>query len=370
MKTIIPYVNIIKQSKKEENEIFKSIKKVLFKSDFILGKEVEIFEKKIQKFLKVKHCIALNSGTDALTLGLFLIGVRKNDEVITPPNSFIASTAAIVHLGAKPIFVDILDDQNLDPKKIEDKISKKTKAIMPVHLTGKPCQMTRIMSISNKYKIPVIEDAAQAIGSKYNGKNIGTFGVCGCFSAHPLKNLNAIGDSGYLVTNNTQLAKKARILRNHGIYNRDSVKNFGFVSRMDTIQASVLNYRLRKLKSVIKKRRKNANLYRKLLKDVKNVYTPNDTLKDFSTYHTYVIRAKKRDLLKKYLKKKGVQTSIHYPKLIFEQIAFKNRFKDFDDKDLINAKKINKEIITLPINQFLTSNHIKSICKIIRDFYL
>ena len=163
------------------------------------------FEKKISKLCKTKYCVALNSGTDALTLGLHLLGVRRGDEVITPPNSFIASTAVILHLGAKPIFVDVKDDQNINEKEIEKKITKKTKAIMPVHLTGRMCSMDKIMNISKKYRIPVIEDGAQSILSKYKGKMSGSWGDIGCFSTHPLKNLNASGDGGFITTNNKKI---------------------------------------------------------------------------------------------------------------------------------------------------------------------
>ena len=174
MNNKIPYINLIKQTKNEKKEIFKSLNKLFSKSEFILGNEVEKFEKNISRYLNIKYCVALNSGTDALVLGLHLLGVKKGDEVITPPNSFVASTAAIVHLGAIPIFVDVKDDLNINYKEIEKKISKKTKAIMPVHLTGRPCEMDKIMKISKKYKIPVIEDAAQSIGTKYKNKFVGT----------------------------------------------------------------------------------------------------------------------------------------------------------------------------------------------------
>ena len=171
--------------------------------------------------------------------------VKKGDEVITPPNSFIASTASIVHLGAKPVFVDVLNDQNLDPDLIESKITKKTKAIMPVHLTGRMCKMDKIKKVANKYKIKIIEDAAQSIGSMYKNRKSGFFGDISCFSAHPLKNLNAIGDSGYLLTNSKNIYNKIQDLKNHGMSNRNVIRNFGYVSRMDNLQAAVLNYRFK-----------------------------------------------------------------------------------------------------------------------------
>ena len=369
MKKKIPYVNLIKQSKIEKKEIFNSLKNIFKKGEFILGNEVEFFEKKVCNYLKIKNCIALNSGTDALTLGLHLLGIKKGDEVITPPNSFVATTAAIVHLGAIPIFADVKNDQNLDPKDIEKKINKNTKAIMPVHLSGHPCEMDKIKNLSEKYKIPIIEDAAQAIGSKYKNKFVGTFGEVGCFSAHPLKNLNAIGDSGYLVTNNNTLAKKARLLRNHGIEKRNKILKFGYVSRMDNLQAAVLNLRFKKLNKIIFKRRSNAKLYIKYLKNLNNIILPKEEKSDFHTYHTFVIQAEKRNALKKYLEKKGISTAIHYPYLIFDQLAYKKKFKPINSINFPISLKLSKKILTLPINQFIKNNEIKRICDEIKNFY-
>ena len=222
----IPYVNLSKQYLKEKQKLLSRIDKVLKSGQYVGGDQVDRFEKNIASLLKIKYCIALNSGTEALTLGLHSLGVRKNDEVITTSNSFIASTAVIVHLGAKPIFVDVKEDQTINPALIEKAITKKTKAIMVVHLTGRICDMDKIIPIAKKYNIPIIEDAAQAIGSRYKNKYAGTFGKIGCFSAHPLKNLNALGDSGYLTTNSTKIAKLIKDVRNHGMTNRNRIKNF------------------------------------------------------------------------------------------------------------------------------------------------
>ncbi len=369
MKINIPYVNLIKQIKEEKKEIYKAIEKVFLKGQFVLGEEVDKFEKNICKFLNVKNCVALNSGTDALVLGLHLLGVKKNHEVITPANSFVASAAAIVHLGATPVFADVNEDQNINPSDIEKKINKNTKAIMPVHLSGKPCEMSEIINLSKKYAIPIIEDAAQSIGTKYKNKFIGTLGEVGCFSAHPLKNLNAVGDSGYLVTNNTSLAKAAKLLRNHGIEKRNKILRFGYVSRMDNLQAAVLNLRLKNLKKIIKKRRSNAKLYIKYLKNLKKIKIIYENRSEFHTYHTFVVQAEKRNNLKKYLEKKGILTAIHYPYLIFEQKAYKRRFKPINDKKFPVSIQLSKKILTLPINQYLKSKDIKKICTEIKNFY-
>ena len=295
----IKYVNLKNQYKIERRKLLAVIDRTLSSGQYVGGDEVVKFEKKIASLLKVKECVALNSGTDALTLGLHAIGVRRGDEVITTPNSFIASTAVIVHLGAKPVFVDVKPDQCIDPNLIEKAITSKTAAIMAVHLTGRMCEMDKIMAISRKYKIPVIEDAAQSIGSKYQNRFSGSVGSIGCFSAHPLKNLNALGDSGYLTTNNSKIASYIKDLRNHGMTQRNVIKNFGHVSRMDNLQAAILNFRLKNLNKIIKKRRENAKNYMKFL-NKKNVFFPKETNKEFNTYHTFVIQVKNRDKLKKY----------------------------------------------------------------------
>ena len=365
----IPYVNLKAQWNIEKKDLLPIIKKVFSDGKYVIGEEIEKFEKNISKVCNTKYAVALNSGTDALTMGLKLLGVKKGDEVITPPNSFISSTTSITHIGAKPIFVDVIKDQNIDASKIEKKITKKTKAIMPVHLSGRSCEMDKINHLSKKFRIPIIEDAAQSIGSKFRGKYVGTFGEVGCFSAHPLKNLNAIGDAGYLVTNNSKIATSARLLRNHGIQNRNQILSFGYVSRMDNLQASILNLRLKKLNEIVKKRRSNANLYFKNLKNIKNLKLPIEKKDEFNTYHTFIIKVKNRDKLKRYLEKKGIGTTIHYPHLIFEQIAYKKRFKKVKIEKYKIAKDLRKKILTLPINQFITSKEIIKICNEIKKFY-
>jgi dTDP-4-amino-4,6-dideoxygalactose transaminase len=364
---IIPYVNLKKQFSSEKKSLLNIIKKTLSTGVYISNNQVNKFEKNIKKFLKVNYVLALNSGTDALTFALFALGIKRGDEVITPPNSFIASTATIVHLGATPVFADVLPDQNIDPEKIISKITNKTKAIMVVHLTGRPCNMKEICKISNKYKIPIIEDAAQAIGSKYNKKFIGTFGDFGCFSAHPLKNLNAIGDSGYLIIKKKKYFNKIKLLRSHGFEGRDKVNKFGYVSRMDEIQASILNFRLKNLKRIIAIRRNNASYYISLLKNCKNIYIPKENKYQYSTYHTFVIQTSKRDSLKSYLLKKGVDTKIHYPIPIHLQPASKKFLYKKGSFPITESQ--SKKILTLPINQYIKRKEIKYICKQIINFY-
>jgi dTDP-4-amino-4,6-dideoxygalactose transaminase len=360
----IPYVNLSRQNYKYRKNLISIFSKILDSGEYVGGKEVINFEKKISQFCKSKYAVALNSGTDALTLAMHVCGVRRGDEVITTPNSFIASTAAIVHLGAKPVFVDVLDDQNIDPNKIEKVITKKTRCIMPVHLTGRMSDMKSIMKIAKKYKIKVVEDSAQSIGSKLYKKNAGTFGDIGCFSAHPLKNLNAMGDGGYLITNNKTYYKKIKDLSNHGMTNRNRVKNFGYVSRMDNLQAAILNFKLSHLKRIILKRRKNFEIYKKNLS--RNIFFPFEKSSEFNTYHTFVIQVKNREKLKKYLFKNKVSTSIHYPIPIHLQPAAKKL--GYKKGDFPTTENQSKKIITLPIHQDLKKNDIIRICKLVNKF--
>ena len=363
----IPYVNIKRQYQQEKNHLLHIIDNALKKGSWVGGDEIEKFEKNIAKICNTKYCVALNSGTDALTLALHLLGVRRGDEVITPSNSFIASTAVITHLGAKPVFVDVKNDQSIDENEIEKKITKKTKVIMPVHLTGRMCSMDKIMSISKKYNIPVVEDCAQSIMSKYKKKMSGAWGDVGCFSAHPLKNLNAVGDSGYLTTNRKDIFNKVKSLRSHGMEeSRDNVKSFGFVSRMDNLQAAVLNYRLKSLDKIIKIRRRNVEVYLKNL-DLKKIFFPIEKKNEFNTYHTFVIQVSNRDELKKYLKKNGVETAIHYPMPIHLQDASK-KF-GYNKAFLPNTVSQSKRILTLPVNQYLNKKEILYICSLINKFY-
>ena len=237
---------------------------------------------------------------------------------------------------------------------------------MPVHLTGRVSEMSEIMKIANKFNIPVIEDAAQSVGSIYKNKPAGSIGKIGCFSAHPLKNLNAIGDSGYLTTNNRKIYKAVMDLRNHGMTDRNRVKRFGHVSRMDNLQAAVLNYRLKKLNKIILKRRNNASLYQKYLDQTK-VYIPKEKKYQYNTYHTFVVQVDKRDQLKKFLQNNGISTTIHYPIPIHLQPAAK--YLGYKKGSFPVTEKQAKRILTLPINQYLRDKDIKKISEKINFFY-
>jgi dTDP-4-amino-4,6-dideoxygalactose transaminase len=361
----IPYVNLKNQWKEERSELLPIIDRVLSSGKYVGGEEVAIFEDNVAKFCGVKYSVALNSGTDALMFALMMSGVRKGDEVITPPNSFIASTSSIAHIGATPVFVDVLPDQNIDPSKIEDAITKNTKAIMPVHLTGRMCDMNPIMEIAERHGLIVIEDAAQAFGSKYREKYSGSIGDIGCFSTHPLKNLNACGDGGFVTTNNEKIYSQLKILRNHGMADRNIVNNFGSVSRMDNLQAAILNYRFSKLEYVTGKRRDNAKKYFEgIIQD--KVFIPKERSYEYNTYHTFVIQTSFRHELQAYLLSNGIGSAIHYPVPIHLQPASKKL--GYKEGDFPVTEKQSKEILTLPINQFLSDNDLKRVIGKINEF--
>jgi len=364
MKLKISYINLSAQWEDEKEDLLPIINKVLQSGQYILGDEVKKFELSAARYFEVEHCVGLNSGTDALILGLSSIGVEAGDEVITPPNSFIASTSAILHLGAIPVFVDVKQDQNIDPKKIEAAITGKTKAIMPVHLTGRVSEMDEIKIIAENYNLKIIEDAAQSAGSKYLDICSGAWGDVGCFSAHPLKNLNACGDAGFLTTDDTDIANSVRLMANHGLKDRDTVEVFGLVSRMDALQAAILSYRLKKLPEVIQRRRENARIYQEML-NRENIFIADETEEEFNTFHTFVIQAEQRDNLKDHLSNQGIETAIHYPIPIHNQPASKN----YNFGNYPNTEEQAKRILTLPIHQYLQEHHLTRISAEINKFY-
>ncbi len=363
----IPYVNLKAFGEEEWDELQPLLKKIITSGKFIQGEEVEVFEKEIAEFCGTKHAIAVNSGTDALILSMRSLGIGPGDEVITCPNSFIASASSIFHVGAEPVFVDVLEDQNMNPDLIEKAITNKTKAILPVHLTGRVCQMDKIMAIAHKYKLHVIEDAAQSIGSMYENKKSGSFGNFGCFSTHPLKNLNAFGDGGFITSDDEERVNRIKRLRNHGLKDRITADEWGYVSRMDTIQACILLYHLKKLPLITKQRRSNADLYRSVLSDISDIFIAPCKSQEFNTFHTFVIQVEERDKLQAHLLDKGIKTTIHYPIPIHLQLASKDL--PYKKGDFPVTETQSKRILTLPVNQFLGENEISYICDKISEFY-
>ena len=273
-------------------KIFKKIEKVIKNNDYTLGKEVDRFENNIKKLINQKYVVAVGSGTDALMLSLKCLGVREGDEVITTPYTFYATIGAIVTAGAIPKFVDINDDYNIDPESIEKAITNKTKAILPVHWSGRVCEMEKILKLSKKYNLPIIEDSCHAIEAKYKNKFAGTFGDFGCFSLHPLKNLNVWGDGGYVVIKNKKNYKKMLLLRNHGLIGRNKNLLFGYNSRLDTLQAVVANHLFKKIKKISSFRIKNSMFLEKNLKKIHQLEFKNREKHLKEVFHLYEIRVK------------------------------------------------------------------------------
>jgi dTDP-4-amino-4,6-dideoxygalactose transaminase len=362
----VPYVNMAAQWAEERDALLPIVERVLAEGHWVGGAAVAEFEAAAARLCGVAHAVALNSGTDALVLGMAALGIGPGDEVVTPPNSFIASTAAIVQLGARPVFVDVRDDQNIDPERIEDAITARTKAIMPVHLSGRVADMAPIMEIARRHGLWVVEDAAQSVGSRYDDRMSGSFGQVGCFSTHPLKNLNACGDGGFLTTDDEEIAEAVRALRNHGLVTRESVARFGQVSRMDSLQAAILSFRLGRLDDTIRRRRANAALYRERL-DPELVFMPEDRGQEFNTYHTFVIQVDRRDELQAFLQAQGVGTAIHYPVPIHLQPASSGlgtRAGDFP----VTERQAGR-ILALPINQTLSSDDIFYVADRVNEFF-
>ncbi len=326
---------------------------------------MEEFEEAFAKYCGVKNAIGVANGTDSLILCLRALGVGPGDEVITAPNSWISSASSIALLGARPVFVDVDSDQNINPALIEHAISGRTRCIIPVHLTGRMAKMDEIMEIARRHNIPVLEDAAQAIGAKYAGMKAGGCGLFGSFSLHPLKNLNACGDAGIITTDDDVMAKELRLLRNHGLKTRDEIQCWGFNSRLDTMQAAILNPRLRSLPDVIFRRREIAHRYSAGLP--LSVICPQERLNEYHTYHVYVIQCDRRNELQDYLQDAGIETKIHYPIPIHLQpccVPYGYKRGDFPV-----AEDQAKRILSLPINQYLTDYQVDFVTMKIREFY-
>lgn len=364
---IMQFLDLKKQYQSIKQEIDSAIKRVLDKGVFIGGEEVEEFEKEIAEFCNSKYAIGVNSGTDALYLSLKALEIGKADEVITTGFSFISTAEVIANLGAKPVFVDI-DAQtfNIDASKIEEKITDKTKAIIPVHLFGQMADMDSIMKRHNLY---VIEDACQAIGAESKTGKAGSIGHLGCFSFFPSKNLSGFGDGGMVVTNNKELADKIRLLKNHGSSPKEKYLNLilGANSRLDALQAAVLRVKLKELESWNKKRAENALYYSQELKGIGDIITPLVQSDRTHIFHQYTIRTKKRDELQEYLKEKAIPTMIYYSIPFYSQPIFKRL--NYNKSDFPETEKASREVLSLPIYPELSREEQDFVIKSIKDFF-
>lgn len=363
----IPFVNLQRQNRIHKKELSSTIEKVVQKAAFILGSELKNFESSFARFCNTKYCLGVNSGTDAIEFALLSLDVGPYDEVITAPNGYFSTAMVIAKTGATPIFADIdPKTHTIDPKQIESKITKHTKAIIPVHLFGQPADMGPIIQLARKYNLYIIEDCCQAHGAKYKGSVVPVSGL-GAFSFYPGKNLGAFGDGGALVTNSSRIATRVKRLRNDGSLQKYLHEIIGSKSRLDSLQASILSTKLKHLNRWNRKRRSLANLYSKLLRPIKQIITPSEANYSTHVYHLYVIEATKRNQLQKYLTKHGIATVIHYPRPIHLQPAFQK--SGYKRSDFPIAEKKAKNIISLPMFPELKKQEITYVCSKIKKFY-
>ena len=348
-------------------EIDAAIARTLDNSSFCLGPDVAQFEKDFARFCGAEHCVGFNSGTSALHVGMLLLGVGPGDEVITTPCTFVATSWAISYVGAKPVYVDVEDATfNLDPKLVEQAITPRTKAILPVHLYGHPADLEPLLKICRKNDLPLVEDACQAHGAKYRGKIVGTFGVMSCFSFYPGKNLGAYGEGGALVTNNSAFVARARGLREHGSTQRYYHDEVGYNYRMEGIQGAVLGVKLRYLEEWTRERRRVAHRYHELLSDTP-LQLPREADYAESAYHLYVVRHPCRDELKKHLEAARVGCALHYPLPLHLQKCYAHL--GHKPGDFPVAEKAARECLSLPIYPEMTEAQIQRVAAVIRDFF-
>ncbi|HEX3738401.1 MAG TPA: DegT/DnrJ/EryC1/StrS family aminotransferase [Terriglobales bacterium] len=353
----VPYFDLKAQYGLLRAEILEALDRVCQNAGFILGEEVERFEQVFAKYCEVKHCVALNSGTSALHLALLSAGIGAGDEVITTSNTFIATAEAIAYTGATPVFVDVEPaTANIDPAAIQSAITKRTRAIIPVHLYGRPCNMDAILEIAKRHLLLVIEDACQAHGARYAGTRVGGFGYAAAFSFYPGKNLGAYGEGGALTTNNDEVAALARSLRSHGESTRYLHKYVGYNYRMDGFQGAVLNVKMKYLEQWTAKRQSCAELYRRLLQGAK-VRLPEDPAGAECVYHLFVAYVENRDQVRAGLEKLGVQTAVHYPKPVHLQEAFSNPERG-PNQHLPFTERACEQVLSMPLFPEMTEEQV------------
>jgi dTDP-4-amino-4,6-dideoxygalactose transaminase len=365
MTLTVPYVALPLQMRTIKTEILAAVDRVLEHGMYILGPEVEEFEQRFAEYCGTRYAVGISDGTAALILTLRGVGVRPGDEVITAPNSFVASASCAALLGARPVFVDVRESEmTLDPELLERAITSKTKAIIPVHFAGYAADMDSILEIANSHGIPVIEDAAQSVGSVYKGCRTGSMGVAGCFSLHPLKNLHAVGDAGIITTNDEQLYRWLLKARNHGLRTRDEVEFWSTNSRLDTLQAAILSVSLPYLDTWIAERRAVAAEYSESLKDV--VEVPVERAGYVHTYHSYMVKSDKRDALLDHLTTLGIDAKVHSRQPIHMQPAARELGLAPDDFPVVQSLALHT--VSLPVYGELTTDQRQTVIAAVRSF--
>ena len=357
----VPFLDL-RVPEQERRELLSVIDKVLAHGRLVIGPEVSEFEKQVAEYCGRKYAVGVNSGTDALILGLKALGIGAGDEVITTSLSWIATANGIKLTGAKPVFADVDNDLNISPESIENLITANTKAIMPVHYTGRICKIDLIRKIAQKHKVLLIEDASQAFGAKYNGKLSGSFGDMACFSMNPMKIYAAIGEAGVILTDDKAIHEKLIILRYNGTINKEFCIQPSHNGRIDTIQAAVLLNRLHNIQQIIEKRRHIAKRYNGLLKEYVSI--PEEKEVEFPVYYTYTIRTPKRDQLRDFLSENGIESKIQHPILMPDQKPYSDCLKDYT-----NAKRLVSEILCLPCHEKMAESDIDYVVNTIQIFF-
>jgi len=360
--------NYLSRQFSDYSEILEKIKEVVLNNDFTLGRVVDEVEELVAIEAGTKYAIAVGSGTDAIFLSLKALGIGEGDEVITTTYTFYATVGAIVTAGAKPVFCDCGNDFNIDVSRIESLITRRTKAIVPVHWSGRPCEMDEIRKISSQHSLYVIEDACHALQAEYKKKRCGSFGETACFSFHPLKNLNVWGDGGIITTSESALASKLKLIRNHGLTDRDTCVEFSYNSRLDSIQAVVAKHVLdNHLKNITASRIGNAQLLDSQLSSCSGIKINTRCLYNKEVFHLYMLRVEKRDELIEYLKINGVDAKIHYPTAMHLQPAAKKY--GYSKGDFPVAENLSKSCVSLPVHEFIRKVDIEKMSDLIHKFY-
>ncbi len=353
---------------KGTDRFLEAIRRVVQRGDFTLGVEVAAVEERVAALCGTRFAIGVNSGTDALFLAFKALGIGEGDEVITAPNSFFATAGAIAQAGARPVFADVLPDYSIDPDAVEACVTERTRAIVPVHLCGQLADMERILAVAARHGLEVVEDAAQALGARWDGRAAGAWGVAGAFSFHPLKNINGWGDGGMITTNSAPLNEKLRLLRNHGLQNRDECVVFGYNSRLDTIQAAIILELIGEIEDIADTRTGFARLYDEQLGALAgDIIVPPRDARMRHMYHTYVVRARERDRLLDHLIGRGVEAKVHYPKPLHLQKAVESL--GYAEGRFPVCESLAKEIISLPVHQHLDEADVHYVCSCVREFY-
>jgi dTDP-4-amino-4,6-dideoxygalactose transaminase len=364
---IVPFVDLKAQYQTISGQVDEAMRRVVADADFILGRDVALFEREFADFCEADYAIGLDSGTSAIELALRAHGIGEGDEVITVSHTFVATAAAISYTGARPVLVDIdRDSYNIDAGKIEAAITARTKAVVAVHLYGQPADLDRIFAITRKHNLVVIEDACQAHGARYKGKRVGALGEAGCFSFYPGKNLGAYGDAGMVVTNSKEVAERIRLLRNYGQPQKYQHVMLGYNRRLDSLQAAVLRVKLPHLDEWNESRQRAARLYNELLADAEGIRTPYVAEESSHAYHLYVVQHSQRDRLMSHLREHGVSAGLHYPVPTHMQPCYEHLGLGHGSLPVTEA--VSSRVISLPMFPEITCSQIEYVCDLVRNF--